>query len=541
MMRNKYGYFEYSDVAYNAKETASYTINTNLQNGSALTQLSVGVEPYDFASFEQNSYITTKPKLLYKGQQNLGLLTRTQSDENGYFENPIIITASFPDFFSAMGITISSRNIIEQLEIAIYSNDTELARKSFSATAKEQFYDILIEDANKIVFSISKIKEPFSFFGIFNFEYGSKKTFKDDDVINAEISRYFSLVGDKLEYDTLDLTVVDEAEKTYLFQAKQKLNYKDKDGFTRTFFVSRGEEKDNITVNISAYDWVANLEEEFLGGMYEDYPTRTIYSEILNGNIPSVNVSADAMTSFSGYIPITTKRKALQMIMQGTNIRCWKNYDQAIFDVYNPVLNSLKLNETNIVSNYKKTKKPKIGSVVVRQHNYSKGTEKKEIYHWYMSTTENIIITFSEPLHTLKAYEVTGVDDNGNDIVSETESENVSFVTQSANYCVVSNKSSNKIVIVGLNYVDSIVEYKKQNDAMNKNSEYENIVVDLTVCGDAQGVCDFLYEVYSRQFSITFKTTEDLELGGYYNILGENLNIISIKNSLNGLYEVEAQ
>lgn len=540
-MRNKYGYFEYSDVAYNAKNTASYTINTELQNGSALTQLSVGVEPYDFASLEQNSYITTKPKLLYKGRQNLGLLTRVQSDENGYFESPIIITASFPEFFSAMGVTINSRNIIEELEIVIYSNNTELARKSFSATAKEQFYDILIEDANKIVFTISKIKEPLVFFGIFNFEYGSKKTFKDDAVINAEISRHFSLVGDKFEYDTLDLSVIDENEKTYLFQAKQKINYIDKNGFATTYFVSKGEENDNIAVNISAYDWVANLEEEFLGGMYEDYPTRTIYSEILNGNIPNVSVSAGAMASFSGYIPITTKRRALQMIMQGTNIRCFKSRDQAFFDVYNPVLGRTALTEANIVSGYNKTKKPKINSVTVRKHNYSKGTEQIEAYHWYISTTENARIVFSQPLHSLKAYEVIGVDEFGQDIVSQTESANVTFVEKNANYCVVSNRSSNKIVIIGLSYVDSVVEYKKQNEAVNKNSEYENIVVDLTVCADAQKVCDFLYEVYNRSFSITFKTTEELELGGYYNILGENLNIISINNSLNGLYEVEAQ
>ena len=49
-----------------------------------------------------------------------------------------------------------------------------------------------------------------------------------------------------------------------------------------------------------------------------------------------------------------------------------------------------------------------------------------------------------------------------------------------------------------------------------------------------------LYDLYSRKNSIVFKSFEDLEVGGYYNILGENLNIKSKYHDLNGIYEYEA-
>ena len=177
---------------------------------------------------------------------------------------------------------------------------------------------------------------------------------------------------------------------------------------------------------------------------------------------------------------------------------------------------------------------------MVKQHNYSKGTEETELYHWYISTTENVLITFSAPMHSLKAYEVTGVDENGNDIISETESRNVNFIKSGANYCIVSNKSSNKIVIKGLGYVDSTVNYVKNNPLIAINEVYEEKTVELTISSNPQEVCNLLYDLYSRKNSIKFNTFQDLEVGGYYNILGENLNIKSKHQTLNGIYEVEA-
>ena len=103
-MMNKYGHFKYLDFAVGAKENVSYSINKDLQEGSALTQLSVGVKPYDFASVEHNAYITSEPKPLYKMQQDLGLITADVSDENGAFNEPIVLTANFSSFFHELYI-----------------------------------------------------------------------------------------------------------------------------------------------------------------------------------------------------------------------------------------------------------------------------------------------------------------------------------------------------------------------------------------------------------------------------------------------------
>jgi hypothetical protein len=537
---NKHGYFRYTDIAFGAKEEASYTTNNEIQEGSALTQMRVGVKPYDFASFEQGEYITSKPKLLYKNQQGLGYVTKQISNENGVFENPINIVGAFDNYYTTTGITINSKNIILDLEIIAYRDNEEIARSSFVADKKEQFYPLTIELSNKIEIIIKKIAEPLHFFGFFNIEYGTVRLFEESHFEDAEIGYNFSVLGNTLEYDTLDLRIVDFEDNNYLFQKKQPIEYICDGEIKARFFVNEGQQTNEIVTKLSSYDAISNLEDDFLGGIYNNYSAKRLIDDILSGKQISYEVdeSIDNIL-LNGYLPIKSRRKALQSVLLGSNIRCYKG-DKLYFKRFDTTLQGVVLDETNIADKPKKTKKQGVGSVILKNHNYSKGTEFVEAYHWYISTTQNVTITFKEPLHSLEVYEVVGVDENGNDIISTTQSTNVTFIKKDANYCVVSNRSSNKIIIKGLKYIDSTVEFEKKNPYMSITGSYDDITVEATISSNPQEVCDLLYDLYSRKNSIKFITFEELQIGGYYSILGEKLNIKSIKSSLNGLYEVEA-
>ena len=536
---NKYGYFKYSDFAIGAKEDANYSSENPLQIGSSLTQLRVGVEPFDFASLEKDEYITSKPKKIWIGHQSLGFLTADVSDENGNFSEPVVLNIDFEKYYSMTGITIYSRNVIKNINISAFQNDVQLVSETFSATTNKFFYPINIETANKIVLTVYQIEEPQHFFGIFNIEYGKTRVFDDLSNVTVEISNNFSVLGDTLEYDTLDLRVIDPEKGDYLFQRKQPIDFMIGEIPKARFYVDNGTELDDNTVQVLAYDEIANLEDDFYGGIYNGYPLNSLIADILSGTTVDFETKNTDNITLSGYLPITSRRKALQTILQGSNIRCYKG-EKLVLKPLETQINDIVFNETNIINKPQKNKKQEIRSLTVKQHNYSKGPEETELYHWYISTTENVLITFSAPMHSLKAYEVTGVDENGNDIISETESGNVNFIKSGANYCIVSNKSSNKIVIKGLGYVDSTVNYIKNNPLIAINEVYEEKTVELTISSNPQEVCNLLYDLYSRKNSIKFNTFQDLKVGGYYNILGENLNIKSKHQTLNGIYEVEA-
>ena len=535
---NKYGYFKYSDFALGAKEDASYSADVELQEGSSLTQLCVGVEPYPYASLELNDYVTSKPKKIYRTGE-LGFLTKATSDGNGNLPEAVVLTIDFSRYFSMTGITINSRNIIKGIKIQAFRDGEELASANFSAKEKNNFYEISFEFANRLMLTITKIDEPYHFFGIYSIEFGKLRVFDDTNIISAEVSNYFSVLGDTLEYDTLDLEVVDPEKEDYLFQRKQPIDYIVDETQRARFYIDSGTEVNENTVQVLAYDEIANLEDDFYGGMYENYPINALFADILSETGIKYETENTDDIVLSGYLPITSRRKALQTILQGSNVRCYKG-EKLVFKPLETQIRDVVLDETNILEKPKKNKKQEIRSVVVRKNDYSKGNKETELYHWYISTTENVIITFSAPFHTLKAYEVTGTDQNGQDIVSTTESENVTFIETHPNYCIISNTSSNKIVIKGLNYTDSTTSYKKTNPLISENEIYVEKSLTLTIASKPKEICNLLYELYSRKNSITFKTFVDVEIGGNYSILGENLNIKSKKQSLDGLYEVEA-
>lgn len=535
---NKYGYFRYSDFAVGAKETASYSLNARLQSGSSLDSLNTGVDAYDYASIEQDAYVTDKPKPFYNTEHGLGLLTAVTSDENGDFTEPLRLTADFPVYYSMTGITIHSRNIIRSMEIIGYRDGELVKRRFYSAVRYEQFYDFAADGVNRIVFVINKINKPYHFFGIYNIEYGRIRMFDDVTQVSASVTNHFSVLGDTLEYDTLDLAVINPEQGDYLFQRKQPIDYIFEDAPQSRFYVNSGDEYENNTIRVLAYDEIANLEGDFLGGMYRAYPLDSMIADIVGNDIAYETVGTADIT-LTGYLPVSSRRKALQTVLQGSNIRCYKG-EKLVFKPLADETNALRLDESNIIEKPQKSKKQEIRSVTVKLHNYSKSGEEAEVYHWYISKTENVLMTFSTPVYDLKAYEVTGTDENGQDIVSSEQSENVTFIEQGANHCIVSNSSDSKIVIKGLKYSDSTVEYKKTNPLLIANEIYEDKSAELTICSNAQAVCELLYELHSRKSSIVFRTLEKLEIGGLYNILGEELNIKSITHTLNGVYEAEA-
>lgn len=538
-MMNKYGYFKYSDFAVGAKNYLTYSTNATLQNGASLTDLVVGVAPYDFASIEQDRYITSEPKPLYDLSTSLAFLTEETSGESGEFDTPITLTANFSAYFSMTGITINSRNVIKDINITAYQDNDIVASGNFVATEKDFFCPLEIELANKIVFTISTIDKPYHFLGIFGIDFGKVRIFDDMQNVSAEIIQNFSVLGDTLEYDTLDFEIAEREQDDYLFQRKQPIDYIVGEDVQATFYIDNGTENDEHTIQVLAYDSIANLEDNFLGGIYNNYSLNSLIDDILaNTNIEYEKIGTSGI-NVTGYLPISSRRKALQTVLQGTNIRCYKGA-KLVFKALESTTMALELNESNIVDKPKKTKKQEIQSVTVNQRTYSRGTESAEAYHWYISTTNDVQINFSEPLHSLEAYEVIGVDQDNNDIVDENPSNNVTFVVRGDNYCVVRNSTANKVVIKGLKYVTSTVEYKKINPLTAINENYTNITLELTISSNPQSVCDLLYDLYSRKNSIEFITIEPVEIGKHYSILGENLNIKSIKNSLNGLYEVEA-
>jgi hypothetical protein len=536
---NKYGYLRYMDIPIGAEDVASYTTDISLQENSSPAQLGVGVEPYNYASFEKGAYITSRPNKIYKSG-NLGLLSTEVSDENGFFATPIKITIELEQVFSISGLTISSKEIIKNGEIIVYNIlGIEAHRLTISATKKTEFYKIGY-DTSKIEIIVNQIDKPYRFFGLYDIAFGRVINIDESICTNVEISRYFSVMGDTLEYDTLDLNVLD-TDNEFMFLPRQRIDYVKDKKVEAVFYINNAEEQ-GVNVSISCYDYIANLDDEFLGGIYNNYSFKSLVFDILNGKNVPYNVDTALNEVFvTGYIPITTRRKALQMLLFGTNTRCYKK-EKLYFKPFNYEVENTVLDESNILQKPKKTKAQDFKAIMLKHQTFAKTKEEIELYHWYISTTRQVMIKFDgrTPMYSLKAYEVTGVDEYGADIVDTKPSENVTFIETNANYCIVENKSSNKIVIKGKKYKNNVETVTYEEMGIPANVDYPTLVFDVSVTDDINRLLFNVYALYNKTFSYNLITTENVKIGENRSVLGENLTIKKVTTNLSGLYEVEA-
>lgn len=535
-MMNKYGYYRYSDISLGAKEKAKFSTNIELQSGSTLTDLSVGVNPHNYASFEHNGYNTNSTLKLYKeNSQKLGFVSKIISDEDGNFENSVILEIKFTDTVTMTGITIYSGNTIENLKISAYDGNNEIISREMNYSEKTDFFEIPIENANKIIIEISKIKEPLSFLKLYEIVFGTIRLL-EDITIDANLKKNFSILGDTLSYDTLDITILEE-KIDLIAQQNQIIEHVYNGTVDTTLFINKSISNDE-TLQLSAYDGIASLEGDFLGG-YNFLTFGNLLNKILKGtNIPFTVDEDVANIGIGGYLPIMTKRKALQLLLLGTGVRCYKN-SKLEFKKIEKEPQTLILNESNILKNPKIEKKEMLKSfkVVFQEYASDISSPLLEVYRGLLSPeSETHFITFSNPIDVAIVYDV---DDAGN---AENVNRTIEIIEIGINYCVLKGQADNEIAILGIPIKPQYKkEYEKKSPKTNNAFREINIELPIMKSGGINEIGDELYKIYARGKNIVFQTFEKLEIGKCYNILGENLNVVKIEDNGNGLYEVEAE
>lgn len=555
MSKNKYGFFKYLDFSASAANVATFDVaDVALQKGfntasGSLSKVFSGTGNQDFRSFEPQGFNLNEKVALY-GQAGIaqGVVTAYRSDSSGLFtdgatNSTFKIEIALTGYYSMSGLTVKSRNVIKSLKIEAYQDNTLVASGQLVGNDKEEFFPFVIEDANNIVLTVEQV-EPLSFVGIWGIQFGTEREFGDDSIISASVSKLYSLTAKSLEYDTLDLTVLDPQRGDYLVQNKQTIDFCVGEKNIERFFANQGAENGDNTTTIQAYNVVSIFEAKTLGGFFGAGANQVIRALVKPLGY-DISIDEWKEPDIDGYIPICSVREALQYIAIGSGLR-FSNQDGLDTLRVEPVPKepeetAVEYTEANIVGSPKYDKTDLVKSVTLKLHKLSQVKDTEELYHWYIEKNKKVKITFSSPHANLKAYEVTGHNVDGDDLVAETPSKNVTFEKKEANYCVVVNKSSNKIVIIGNKYEDTTVEYVSKSAELADNDEASEVSYETYICtDDPQAICDELLKQNNRRTKITFSTLDRPKIGKAYNILGKVMVITKVTDTLTGVYEVEA-
>lgn len=586
-MTNKY--LEYQDFANIKKKNLTITTNAELQSSSSLENLKSSASSIKYASFEKDFYDTNNPFKLAKAGDKLGLISKSVSDEYGRIDVIIEITAN--KAFSVPGITLGSIGKLSKLSITYYDESENLIRNEpFTDEQIDNevfFFNVANESVKKIVINIAQIENPNHFLKLYKLDLGSVRILDNSNLVDISVNNHYSLDGSTIEYSVLNLTLFHTDDVEYLFRKKQPITIKDVDGkIYDKFFAVSSENKNNNIINVKAYDYVSQLDKKFHGGIYGKfdipaYSYNSLIDEIFEGtDIEYSTVGTDDI-KVKGYIPITTKRKALQMLCRGTNTRCYKIDGKLHFKAIQDC-NKVTYLESNISKDFSVEKQKKIAKLTLRKHNYKKSKEKVELFNGFLdeSTPQNPsmqLIEFDEPAWDVRAYEVTGENSDGDDIL--VSSTNVAFYTAPlgngfdedftvCNHCVVKYAdTTRRVVIMGRKIKDIVRNFytvKLNNVRISDENLYDDVVIeDITISNNLKLTAKRLFGIYQSQsiqkfdvvdketpligdyaytpFIPTSKKIEIIDSDDEISTLTVNPKITSITDDFSGLYELEVE
>lgn len=488
-MNNKGVAIRYGDVAPEAKEnfvpTASesefdtlaqlqqYNLNfPNYANPCELYQTVLDGTATAFPSMPEN--------------ENVGLWSEQLSNDDGTFEEPIVITLTSAGQYSSPGLTFTFDldNSIYPTRLKIkwirYIGDEEtvLDEKEYNPNSAFYFCQNLINNYNKLVITFYSLNMPQNRLKLRAIDYGHGTYFYGNELRNVKLIQEIDPISTQISINTADF-VLDSKSTEYSFQAKQPLSIYFNGQLKATTFVKSAKRQSKFLWRIQSEDYIGLLDSiPYYGGIYTNKNAVELLTDIFTvAKVPHSidDVFADAVVT--GYIPYTTCRDALmqvafaiQAVVDTSNSEVVK-----VFALDNEVKQTIPLNRIMQGQNF--TDDETVTGVEVVSHTYKPIAETINVYDANESGAgENIFVKFSEPLHDLN---IT----------------NGTIIQSGANYAVI-NANMN-CILTGQKYEHTTQTKRKNNPIVLANEIEKIIAVENATLVSENNVDNVLQKCYN--------------------------------------------
>ena len=336
-------------------------------------------------------------------------------------------------------------------------------------------------------------------------------------IFSAKIHLAESMVGDQLSYDTASFGVTlvtgegwggfittDAGElytagEQFLVLADEMMDVPKypygyqavyDDGTSHFVFyvqrITRTGKRDYQIDCISAVGLLSTMQYD--GGMWlYTAPTtvQTLLNDILSGS--GISFSYDptyANQRVSGWLPISTKREAIQQVLFAAGLNLIRQHDGTSYVTGLDASTSTQIPDNRVYYGGKVVGKQSVSKVVVVEHDYVNSTETEEIFSGDI-TEPNTRIVFNKPFH-----DVTGVDSNGNPVA----------LTAYTNYCIVANVTTG-VTITGQTYIDNQTEIEIDlNQSTDKVARVDKAY--LINIMNAEGLLNRVAQYYSSAVTV---------------------------------------
>ncbi|MEG2096545.1 MAG: hypothetical protein RRY65_00105 [Pseudoflavonifractor sp.] len=435
------------------------------------------------------------------GADSWGWWSTELSGADRAFVHPPTLTVTFTENHSSAGITLDFYATLPgAVNIKWYSlRGALLADATFTPDAFSYFCDKQVEDYGKVVITVQSMQFPKRFLRVTSILFGVLEVIGDPRVTQAEMTEEISPVTLTLPINTLDVSfftpggrfaLLDPQGAYKMFQWKQELTtYKTVDGVRTemgTYYLQNASGTVDAITQLACVDMIGILDTlEYKGGIYAAKPLHAMLGEILTPEgIPFVVDAAFNGVTISGYLPICTKRAALQQIAFAIGAVVDPTRGEVLRFYPAPTAVTADIKPARKVIGHKITLEELVTQVDVTAHKYTLSGELKELTKTTLGVGVHTI-PFTAPVSVTKA---TGA----------------VLTTTHPNYCVVTVATAGEVILSGYAYLDAATIHTVRIDPLPagaKTSIKPFSTATLVSPDKAPAVAQRLYDYYQNRYT----------------------------------------
>ena len=278
---------EYGVYDITAKDDSVPSITDKQEFVNILDLKKDDIQEVKYSTLEKNYFVLDGSfKNMNGAKENMGLWSKSMTDENGNFSVPLVLTIDFTnETHSSLGVTLrfSELNYCTHLKVQYYNAENVLlSEKEFYPDNYEFFCEDTVAEYKKIIITFYSTNNPYRYLKLYQIDYGRVIQFTGENLTSANLVEELNVLSDELSVNTLDFTIYSQDDNFNILNPKGMYSALQERQQIRAFKIAN-DVKINMgafyldtwknekykTMNFSAIDVIGLLDKtDFMGGMY---------------------------------------------------------------------------------------------------------------------------------------------------------------------------------------------------------------------------------------------------------------------------------
>lgn len=439
-----------------------------------------------------------------------------QSNQNGVFLEPPVLTVSFTSQHASIGLTLTffQDEWPQELRVQWFNGETLLSEQMAYPDASTYAIYHGVEGYTKLVLTFLSTNHPARFLRLTGIQYGITQLFGDSSLLSASIREELNPVSEEVSINTLHFKLhsSDAAFSllnphgifAYLQQKQALVVTETVNRDTRpmgTFYLNEWSGENENTFTMDAIDAVGVLDgAQYMGGLYEEIPAEDLIADIVENAGFQYRLDGRLVgEKLSGWLPLSTRREALQQVALAlcAAVDTSRSGLIQIFPVEDAPCGAIgrarKFQDGTL------TLKPFVTGVEVLEHNYSKAEAAgmEPLFDGVLPPGEHVV-TFNAPSYNLA---VTGA----------------TLRAGHVNYAVLEVEAEGQVSVTGKRYVDATRIVGRYLAALPAGQKQNVLTVNsatLVSRGNSLEVAERVFQYHQQRLQQNFTFLLDAEQAG---------------------------